>query len=75
MMMATMSVTMAKVSMVRLIMALQWRRPRDRNDALVGSFSARFITTMVKMMIFKCLEEDHDHDHADHFITWFLQAT
>ena len=74
--MAAMSVTMAKVlSMVRLIVALRWRRPRDRNDALVGSFSARFITTMVKMMIFKWLEEDHDHDHADHCITWFLQAT
>ena len=31
---------------------LQWRQQRGRNDALVvGSFSARFITTMVKIMI------------------------
>ena len=52
--------------------------PTERSQrCLVGSFSARFITTLVKMMIFdvKWLEEDHNHDHADHCITWFLQAT
>lgn len=69
MMMAMMSVTMAK-TMVRLIMTLQWRQLRDCNNSLVGSFSARFYHNDGQNDdLDKCGEEDHDHDHDDHCIT------